>query len=787
MALSNSVASGTEMLSSDFMNILHSMEAAAQYYFLFTVGVCVIVTAVSFIKRYKKEIIRFLVSVIVRVMYRFRAHGRSRIDMTKPALYACSHFSWIDALLISVAVKRPVRFLMSREYYNKLRLKPLLKAYDVIPLSFTDGPHALGQAFDKARAALDNGESVCIFPEGTISRTGYLNKFNNGYGKIVGGTAYPVVPMHIDGSWGTAFSYCKEKRFSLKNMFSRKKITVLFGNPCISDIPVEQLKIKVSELMTEACSLDKATGKSLGNLFVRAARRHPFQEAMVDTTGKKLSYSKAVTAYLILADILMRDHSNEESIGMLLPASVGGALANIGCNIAGKVPVNINFTGSTKAVQSAVEQCHIRTIITSKRFVAKLKQPDLPCDMLYLEDILKQVTPVMKIKALIKTWTVPADILTHEKKGVRDAVATIMFSSGSTSEPKGIVLSHHNIISDIEMLTKAMRFGKEDALCAALPFFHSFGYTATIWFPLITGFKVCYHPNPLDGEIIAKVVRENRATILLATPTFLKAYNRKAKKEDFPSLRLIIVGAEKLKKDLADSFEKKFSIRPLEGYGATELSPVVSLNLPEVAIGNKKYTRRKEGSVGMPLNGITARVVNPDTFEDLRYGESGLLLIKGPNVMQGYLSKMELTEEAVKDGWYNTGDIAVIDEYGYITLTDRLSRYSKIGGEMIPRGAVEDILQSSIETEDQVVAVTAVPDEKRGEKLIVLYTHEAGGEERLQVIIENADIPNLWKPVKDAYVPVDSIPVLGTGKTDLKGLKQIALQWQEEKTLRMAA
>jgi acyl-[acyl-carrier-protein]-phospholipid O-acyltransferase/long-chain-fatty-acid--[acyl-carrier-protein] ligase len=342
--------------------------------------------------------------------------------------------------------------------------------------------------------------------------------------------------------------------------------------------------------------------------------------------------------------------------------------------------------------------------------------------MLYIEDILKKVTPVMKIKALVKTWCVPADLLTGEKKGIRDTTATVIFSSGSTAEPKGIILSHHNIVSDIESLTKALHFGKEDALCAALPFFHSFGYTATIWFPLITGFKACYHPNPLEGEIIAKVVRENRATMLLATPTFLKAYHRKATREDFGSLKLIIVGAEKLKQDLAESFEKKFGIRPLEGYGATELSPVVSLNMPDVTCGNRTYPRCKEGSVGMPLYGITARVVDPDTFEDLRYGEPGLLLIKGPNVMKGYLGKSELTNEAVKDGWYNTGDIAVVDEYGYITLTDRLSRFSKIGGEMVPRGAVEDLLQNAVEAEEQAVAVTAIPDEKRGEKLVVLYT-----------------------------------------------------------------
>ncbi len=336
------------------------------------------------------------------------------------------------------------------------------------------------------------------------------------------------------------------------------------------------------------------------------------------------------------------------------------------------------------------------------------------------------------------------------------------------------MLTHHNIMSNIEALRMVFRVTLNDNICSALPFFHSLGFTGTLWFPLVSGFSATYHPNPMDGEKIAQVVREHRSTLLLATPTFLLAYLRRAKREDFATLRLVVTGAEKLKAKVADAFQEKFGIRPLEGYGATELSPVITLSLPDVEMDGVAQAGAKEGSVGHPVPGVAIRVVDPETNALRKPGEPGLILVKGPNVMLGYLGRPDRSAEALRDGWYVTGDIGIMDDDGFIRITDRLSRFSKIGGEMVPHGAVEDELHNRL-GQTGVVAVTSVPDERKGEKLVVIYARSAADAETLQHHLAESPLPNLWKPGRDCYLEVESLPILGTGKLDLKGIKEIAL------------
>ena len=314
----------------------------------------------------------------------------------------------------------------------------------------------------------------------------------------------------------------------------------------------------------------------------------------------------------------------------------------------------------------------------------------------------------------------------------------------------------------------------DDCVCGILPFFHSFGYTASLWFPLLNGYPAVYHYNPLDGEKIGELAREYKATQFFTAPGFLMMYIRRTVPEDFKTLKLIVVGAEKLKKRLADKFEEKFGIRPLEGYCTTELSPVAALNIPDVKIGEYTQTGHKEGTVGMPLPGIAVKIVDPDTYKMLPPGEPGLLMVKGPNVMLGYLNQPEKTAEVIRDGWYVTGDIVTMDSEGFITITDRMSRFSKIGGEMVPHIAIEDILHEGINAQEKVLAVTAVPDEKRGEKLVVLYTDDAGDKQNLKRVLAYSTVPNLWKPASDAYIKIEELPLLGSGKLDLKKLNDIA-------------
>lgn len=495
---------------------------------------------------------------------------------------------------------------------------------------------------------------------------------------------------------------------------------------------------------------------------------------MADTTGKRLTFGMALTGAIALAEKFEAATAGEQMVGVLLPPSVGGALANIALTLAGKVPVNLNYTASEEAFRSAVAQCRLRQVITSRTFLEKLGRFQNLENAVFLEDIFAQITEADKRRAWWKARFVPRRWLARPKRFTADALATVIFSSGSTGTPKGVMLSHHNILSNVESIRAVFHFSADDGICAALPFFHSFGFTCSLWMPLLCGLAAAYHSNPLDGAKIAEVVREHQATLLFATPSFLWVYVRCAEPEDFASLRHVVVGADKLKPRVAEAFEERFGVRPLEGYGATELSPVATLSVPDVESLGVRQVGVKPGSVGHPLPGVAVKVVDPETGRRQPAGKAGLLCIKGPNVMLGYLNDPEKTAEVLSDGWYKTGDVAVVDQDGFVTITDRLSRFSKIAGEMVPHVAVEQAYHEGLGKTGQVLVVTSVPDEKKGERLVVLYTEEAGDVARLQQIIQKSQLPNLWKPAPDAYFRIESIPLLGSGKLDLRAVKDLA-------------
>lgn len=779
---------GSVLALSNLLNFVGVLAASGAVWMLGTLGIDIaayflvvactgVMLAVFLAMRFRREVARTVIATLTALHYRVEPRNLSNLPPTGPVVLLANHVSWVDALLLGVATPRPVRFLMAREMYRTPWFWPLAKFFGAIPISYGDGPHALQESLEAARRVLDSGEVLGIFPEANIVPHGFMDRFRKGYRSIVDQSRARLVPVYLDGLWGSVFSYWHGRTWSHRPTVRRRTVTVSYGAPRGTDTPPHVMRQAVAELSADAMvSRYQDSGHHLGREFVTVARRSWSREALTDTTGKKVTFGTALIGSVVLARIFRR-RMPENMVGVVLPATVGGALANLGLTLAGKVPVNLNFTSSRQALGSAAHQCGLKHIITSKRFLSKLEGVELPVEPVYLEDVSAGVTKLQKVCALLAARFGRINRLARGAGGSEPA--TVIFSSGSTAEPKGIVLSHNNVRANTESMSRAIAVDHTDGVCAALPFFHSFGYTATLWFPMLAGFKANYHPNPLDGEGIASVVRENKSTILLATPTFLRSYIRKATREDFASLRYAIVGAEKLRTELADQFEERLGLRPLEGYGATELSPVAALNSPDLSRNCVRFRCNKPGAIGRPLPGVAMKVVDPDTAVELQTGEPGMLLVKGANVMTGYLHNEIKTAEVLRDGWYVTGDIATIDEDGFVTLTDRLSRFSKIAGEMVPHGAVEEALQAVLNTPEPVVAVTAVADDRRGEKLVVLYTPEAGGRDAVADATRAADLPNLWRPARDALVPVDAIPVLGTGKTDLKMLKQIAREWAE--------
>jgi len=532
----------------------------------------------------------------------------------------------------------------------------------------------------------------------------------------------------------------------------------------------------VLELGAEAFARRKRQMSTIPESFIATARRHPFRFAMADMRTPKLRFFPALVKTIFLARRLRPVWKEEQTVGVLLPPSIGGVMVNLAAMLAGKISVNLNYTASDAVVESCAQQSGLKTTITSRAFLEKIKvQP--PGRPVYLEDLAENPRTGEKITAFCAALFLSSGaierIAGNKRRTELDDVATVIFSSGSTGDPKGVLLSHYNVASNVEQLNQVFMLHKDDRILGILPFFHSFGFTGTLCLTTSAGIGAVYHPSPLDSRTIGTLVSQYRVTMLLATPTFLQAYTRRCAPEDFGSLRFVMAGAEKLPTRVSEAFEDHFGIRPLEGYGCTECSPVVAVNTIDFRAASFRQVGAKRGSIGHPLPGIVLRTVDPETQAAQPLNQPGLLLVRGPNVMQGYLNRPEKTAEVLQNGWYNTGDIATIDEDGFVRITDRLSRFSKIGGEMVPHIKIEEKLQEIAAAPEQVFVVTAVPDERKGERLIVLHT--LGGEALKECLARfaEADLPALWKPRPDQFRRIEALPYLGTGKLDLRRVKEL--------------
>ena len=693
-------------------------------------------------------LIRLALYPVANLIYRIRSVGEQHVPLEGPALLVSNHVSFIDAFLIAMATQRMVRFMMFRAYYDLPVVGWFFKAMRCIPVSDQDGPKAIIRSFQEARKALEAGEAVCIFAEGEISRHGQMLRFKKGYERIIDGLAVPVIPVHLDQVWGSIFSFSEGRALFKRPRQLPYPVTVSFGEPLPSTVDAFQLRQAILELAASAFQHRLAGQAPLGRAFARQALRRPFRLAVADSFGQRLTYGELFVKAR-LAGLAVAAEAAEPNIGVLLPPSAAGVIANAGLAMAGKVPVNLNYTASQEIVE----------VVTSRRFVEKLGW-NLP-GAIYLEDVKAGPHWLGLFKPLARPKL--------------DEVATIMFTSGSTGIPKGVMLSHANVISNLLAVAQVYQLGSEDRLMGILPFFHSFGFMATLWLPLLSGMGAVYHFSPLDSKKIGELVEQYRATFLMGTPTFLQNFTRRVDKERFVSLRCVVVGAEKLREEAAAAFQAKFGLRPLEGYGCTELSPAAAVNIPDIDWPGHKQTGAKPGTVGHPLPGVFMKVVDPETGAVLPLGAPGLLLVKGPNVMLGYLGDQKRTTEVLLNGYYVTGDIATIDADGFVTITDRLSRFSKIGGEMVPHLRVEEKLQEASGAVEPAFVVTSVPDEKRGERLVVLFKGEL---DVVAILGQVVGLPNLWLPDRACFHRVDDFPILGTGKLDLQALKARARQFE---------
>ncbi len=747
-------------------------------------GIGTIPVAVYIILLLPNATVRFVFWLMVKLFYKVRPHGLDNIPRTGGALLTSNHISFIDGILLLITIPRPIRFIIYADFVYNPKLNWLAKIFDVIPIKADGGPKTLIQSLRTASDALRNGELVCIFPEGTLTRTGQMQPFQAGMIRILKGTDAPIIPIYLHGLWGSIFSYRGGKFFWKWPQKWRYPVSIFFGEPFHRPQSAFEVQDRVQQLGAVAVETSKSHELTPARLFLRSCKKTLRAVRLADSSGVELTGGKLLASVLAMRRVLLREvlGVDEMFVGVLLPATAGSAIANLAVTMAGRTAVNLNFTTTEADMRHCVTDAKVRHVLTSKKMLEK-KPMDLGVEYVFLEDLKEKVTNFDRVIAAFAAYAMPTTWLERILGLTRirpDDIIAVIYTSGSTGEPKGVMLSHHNVSSTVEAADQVFSIQSDDCVLGVLPLFHCFGYVATFWLPLCVMAKVVFHFNPLDARQIGELAHQHGATILFGTPTFLRGYLKRCEKEQFSKLDLVVVGAEKMPLDLAEQFYEKFGIHPSEGYGTTETSGPACVNVADHRCGMVEQKGTKLGTVGRPMPGVVARAIDPETKQPLPVGTEGMVCIKGSNIMLGYLNQPEKTAAVMHDGWYETGDMGLVDDEGFVRITGRLSRFSKIGGEMVPHLRLEENLLRIVEDPNSTdasiqLAVTSVPDAKKGERLIVL--HKPLTKPVKQVIDELAatGIPMLWIPSHDGFVEVAEIPLLGTGKLDLKGIKQTAL------------
>ncbi len=731
-----------------------------------------------------QSLVRYVTARLFASRYRIQVLGFDNLPGQGGVLMLGNHISWLDWAMIQIACPRPVRFVMHKGIYQRWYLKWFLDFFGVIPIAGGNSKEAPQQI----NALLKAGEVVCLFPEGAISRNGQLGEFKKGFEHTVEGVDGIILPFYLRGLWGSRFSRSSSKLQENRNTRLRTDVIVAFGAPLPMDTPAHAVKQRVFDLSIDTWERHTRTLDPIPLAWLRAAKRQGGALCLADAQGDTaLSGHKTLAAVLAFSRLIRR-HSPEQNIGLLLPTSSAGVITNMACLLLGRTVVNLNYTASPQALEAAVDKAGIGTIYTSRRFTKKLKQRGVDLDglanrtqMRYLEDLKDEISTFRKVAILVSSLLLPARLL-YALFGRRvdiEQPAAILFSSGSEGAPKGVVLSHRNIMGNIQQVADVLDTREEDTVMATLPLFHAFGLTVTGLMPLVEGIPAVCHPDPTDALTITKAIGRYQATVFCGTSTFLRLFNRNRRIHPLmlESLRIVVAGAERLNPEVRDAFKLKFNKEIYEGYGTTETTPVASVNIPDRIDPRdwKVQKGHKEGTVGLPLPGSSFRIVDPETLETLPVGEDGLILFGGTQVMLGYLDDPEKTAEVIVelDGkrWYKTGDKGHLDKDGFLTIVDRYSRFAKIGGEMISLGAVEGSIGKLLPEEVEILATT-IPDSKKGEKVVLLFTGDTE-EDQLKALIEQSGLNPLMRP--SALIPVEAIPKLGSGKSDFNQAKQIAL------------
>ncbi|QPI64937.1 acyl-[ACP]--phospholipid O-acyltransferase [Vreelandella venusta] len=682
------------MLGFLVLTALFALAGVDSHYLLLLVATVAMVGGGYTIFKLPQSLVRFLLSFLLTRRYRVDVHGLEHLPAQGGVLLLGNHISWVDWAMVQIACPRPVRFVMLKDIYQRWYLRWFFKALGCIPIE-------RGAGADNALAAvaeqLNNGEVVCLFPEGAISRNGQLGELRRGYERAckLANPEVRIVPFYLRGLWGSQFSRSSSKLKELRNAPLHRSVVVAFGKPLPKDTPADVLKRRIFEQATNSWQHAIDELPSLPDAWIRSVKRNLAAQALTDSLSRPLTAGQALTASLLIAK---RIHTltPEQNVGLLLPNSSAGALANMATLLAGKTLVNLNYhlnnrpngTAKEDVLSAALTQADINTVLTSRHFVEKLQQQGLSVNSqlantqtIYLEDLQANIRRHERISTWLAVRLLPAWLLQRLYCRSRDANATaaIVFPSTSEGQSKGVMLSHRNLMANIKQTSDVLNTQYDDVVIGSLPLFHAFGLTVTQLLPLIEGLPLVCHADSNDTAGIACAVAKHKATLMFGTSDFLQHLNHSPNVHPpmLESLRAVVVSAENLDEQVCSDFVLKFHKPIYKGYGATETAPVASVNLPD-SLGAHYQTIQKgskAGTVGMPLPGTSFKIVEPESFAEQPTGEAGMILISGPQVMQGYLNDPKRTAAAIKelDGqrWFVTGDKGFIDEDGFLTLIGR--------------------------------------------------------------------------------------------------------------------
>ncbi len=765
----------------------------------------------------------------VRLVYKVKVEGLENLPREGGVIVAPNHLSYVDVVLLSVISPRPMRTMAWGGFTRYAFFRAIFRVFGTLPVT----PERAKTAMKEAVELLQKGDAVLIFPEGQISRTGELQTIAGGFNLMARHSGAPVVPVHLGGIWGSIFSFERGKFFWKTPLRLPYPVAIRFGKALpANEATVDNLRNALLALAKPSdpvnapprtpdndpklpqpaqppppaavpkppsqppgsplLDLDSAKFQArpefaghLAEALVRALKKRGVRETVVDYSHEKPKRMSAKTLLgisLALAQRIRREIP-EPRVGILLPPSLGGLIANYAVMFAGKTPVNLNFTIGKGALEHSIRKSGIMTTLTDNLFREKItgRMPDLP----WSERVLDLQTEIAALSTFAKLrWAILADFCSAEGIIRRaqipfeggDREAGLLFTSGSSGEPKGVILTHRNILGNCAQIDASGILPAGETLLGNLPIFHSFGFTIILWYAMQRDLRVVTTPSPLEVHKCIEAIKAEKVTVLLGTPTFFRPYLKRADPADIASVKFVVAGAEKTPAGFHEEWEKRFNSQYCEGYGLTETSPVVAVNLPALPGEAKESVAKKKrlGAVGKLFPGSAARIVDPDTGADKGFNDTGMLYLKGVNIFPGYLDQPDKTAEAFNTGWFVTGDLAKLDEDGFLYIEGRLSRFSKIGGEMIPHGTVEAAVIQALghkAGDALTVAVSARPDPAKGEALVLLTTVDLNPEE-LRGKLSAAGLANLWIPRIIKKVP--AIPVLGSGKLDLKKLKELA-------------